>query len=77
MYPDGGRELARTGMRNKLFSLHGLTLKIYKSMQDCQCWQVLISKSEFACKSAQVLNFTFLQSAEFEQIFLTELISNI
>ena len=24
MYPDGGIKLARTGMRNKLFSLHGL-----------------------------------------------------
>ena len=24
MYPDGGRKLARTGMRNELFSLHGL-----------------------------------------------------
>ena len=26
MYPDGGRKLARTGMRNKLFSLHGLNV---------------------------------------------------
>ena len=26
MYPDGGRKLARTGMRNKLFHLHGLIL---------------------------------------------------
>ena len=24
MYPDGGRKFAQTGMRNKLFSLHGL-----------------------------------------------------
>ena len=28
MYPDGGRKLARSGMRNKLFILHGL-MKIY------------------------------------------------
>ena len=27
MYPGGGRKLARTGMRNKLFSLHGLIKK--------------------------------------------------
>ena len=27
IYPDGGRNLARTGMRNKLFSLHGLRLE--------------------------------------------------
>ena len=29
MYPDGGRELARTGMRNKLFILHGLINPFY------------------------------------------------
>ena len=29
MYPDGGRKLARTGMRNKLFSLHGLIDEYY------------------------------------------------
>ena len=29
MYTDGGRKLARTGMRNKLFSLHGLRLPKY------------------------------------------------
>ena len=27
MYPDGGRKWARAGMRNKLFSLHGLSYK--------------------------------------------------
>ena len=29
MYPGGGRKLARTGMRNKLFSLHGLKVLYY------------------------------------------------
>ena len=28
MYPNGGRKLTRTGMKNKLFSLHGLSLGI-------------------------------------------------
>ena len=28
MYPDGRRKLARTGMRNKLFILHGLSVDI-------------------------------------------------
>ena len=26
MYPDGGRKLARKGMRNKLLNLHGLIM---------------------------------------------------
>ena len=29
MYPDGGRELARTWMRNKLFILHSLINPFY------------------------------------------------
>ena len=34
MYPDGGRKLARTGMRNKLFILHGLIIKKTKFNMD-------------------------------------------
>ena len=30
MYPGSGRKLARTGMRNKLFSLHGLIMNYLK-----------------------------------------------
>ena len=38
MYPNGGRKLARTGMRNKLFSLHGLSVKFCdnsKHLKEC------------------------------------------
>ena len=41
MYPSGGIKLAQTGMRNKLFSLHGLILE-YRSFDQ----QTLVDSQE-------------------------------
>ena len=35
MYPEGGRKLARMGIRNKLSILHGLTIEPYSFNFDC------------------------------------------
>ena len=42
MYPDGGRKLARTGMRNKLFSLHGLSNSYFTVKLDYMTWKYIL-----------------------------------
>ena len=67
MYPDGGRKLARTGMRNKLFNLHGLILSIYGSLTEIQT--LLKVKSSFHVISEKIFSNIILSKSGMYNLF--------